>query len=379
LAVDSLAGKLKAEGKDVIGFGTGEPDFDTPESIKDTAVRAIHAGKTKYTPAAGLMELRKAAAFRLLKDTGVEYSPQEIVTASGAKHVLFIVLTTLLNPGDEVILPAPFWVTYDEAIKMALGVPVIIKADEKHDFKITPEQLSSAITEKTKAVIINNPSNPTGMLYNRRELEALCEICVRNDVYIIADEIYYRLVYDGSEFTSVASLGEEVKKRTIIVSGVSKSYAMTGWRLGFSASNAEIAGVMTNYLSHSTSAPSTITQYASIEALTGEQYTVDKMRDVFEQRRDYIVRRVNSIPGLSCIKPQGAFYIMLNLKELFGRTIGGMEIHNADDFTLALIERECVALVSCTGFGDPGFARMTYAASMEDITKGLDRIERFLS
>jgi aspartate aminotransferase len=202
---------------------------------------------------------------------------------------------------------------------------------------------------------------------------------VRRDIYIIADEIYYRLVYDGSEFTSVATLGEEVKKRTIIINGVSKSYAMTGWRLGFSASNTEIAGVMTNYLSHSTSAPSTITQFASIEALTGEQGTVDKMRDVFEQRRDYIVGRVNAIPGLSCIKPRGAFYLMLNLKGLFGRTIGGMEIHNADDFTLALLERESVALVSCTGFGDPGFARMTYAASMETITKGLDRIERFIS
>lgn len=378
LAVDSLAKQMKADGLNVVGFGTGEPDFDTPDNIKEAAIRAIRAGETKYTPTSGIVPLRKAAAARLKADCGLDYDFSQIVVASGAKHNFFAALMTLINPGDEAIIPAPYWVTYTEAVKMAGGVPVIVEAGEDTGFKITDKQLEAAITDKTKLFIINNPSNPTGMLYSREELKALVDVCVRHDLYIIADEIYYRLIYDHKEFTSVASLGEEVKERTILINGVSKSYAMTGWRIGFSASGKKLASIMSNYLSHATSAPSTISQYAALEALGGEQDGIDAMRDVFEQRRDYIVQRVNAIDGVSCIKPEGAFYIMLNISRLKGKTLGGRVIQNGDDFALAFLEKGLVAAVSCVGFGAPDFVRFTYAASMENIKEGMDRLEKFL-
>ena len=378
LAVDALAKQMKAEGHDVIGFGTGEPDFDTPDNIKEAAIKAIRDGKTKYTPASGLPELKKAVAARLLADTGVAYDASQIVVNSGAKHVVFAALMALLNPGDEAIVPAPYWVTYTESVQMAGGVPVCIRAEERAGFKITAEQLEAAITSKTKLVIINNPSNPTGMLYTKADLEKIAAVCVKHDIYIIADEIYYKLIYGDNEFVSIASLGEDVKERTVIVNGVSKSYAMTGWRIGYSASNAEIAKVMSNYLSHSTHGPATMSQFAAIEALNGPQDTVEEMRKVFEQRRDYLVERVNSISGISCIKPEGAFYVMINISELKGRTLGGRVINDGDDFSLALLEGAKVAIVSCNGFGDPDFVRMTYAASMENIVEGMNRIEKFL-
>ena len=379
LVVDDLAKQMKADGLDVLGFGTGEPDFDTPDNIKEAAIQAIRDGKTKYTPAAGLPDLRKAIAARLLADTGVSYNPSQIVANSGAKHVIFAALMSLINPGDEVIVPSPYWVTYTEAVRIAGGVPVCVHAEESAGFKITVEQFAAAITPKTKLVIINNPSNPTGMLYTKAELEKITAVCVKHDVYIIADEIYYKIIYDNNEFVSIASLGEDIKERTIIINGVSKSYAMTGWRIGYSASNSEIAKVMGNYLSHSTHGAATMSQFAAIEALNGPQDTVEEMRKVFEQRRDYLVERVNSIPGISCIKPEGAFYVMINIRGLKGRTLGGRVINDGDDFSFALLESAKVALVSCNGFGDPDFVRMTYAASMEDITEGMNRIEAFLA
>lgn len=378
LAVDSLAKKLKAEGMPVVSFGTGEPDFDTPENIKAAAIQAIKAGRTKYTPAAGLIPLRHAIAKRLLADTGVEYEDAQIVVASGAKHSIFIALMCLLNPGDEVIVPAPYWVTYTESVAMAGGVPVVVNCSEASGFKMTPEQLEAAITPKTKLLILNNPSNPTGMFYDKAELQALADICVKHDLYIMSDEIYYGLLYDNKEFTSVAALNEDVKERTIIVNGVSKSYAMTGWRIGYTASNKQLAKVMANYLSHSTSAPSTISQYAAIEALTGDQSSIGVMHDEFERRRNYIVERMNSIEGVSCIKPDGAFYVMMNMEKLVGRTLGGRVINNGDDFAMAFLESANVAVVPCSGFGAPMFVRWTYAASMENIKEGLDRLEKFL-
>ena len=378
LAVDSLAKRLKADGKPVVSFGTGEPDFDTPQNIKAAAIQAIKAGQTKYTPAAGLVPLRHAIAKRLLADTGVEYEDAQIVVASGAKHSIFIALMCLLNPGDEVIVPAPYWVTYTESVAMAGGVPVVVNCDESSNFKMTPEQFEAAITPKTKLLILNNPSNPTGMFYNKEELQALADICVKHDLYIMSDEIYYGLLYDGKEFTSVAALGEDIKERTIIVNGVSKSYAMTGWRIGYTASNKQLAKVMANYLSHSTSAPSTISQFASIEALTGDQSSIKVMHDEFEKRRDYIVERMNKIPGVSCIKPDGAFYVMMNMEGLVGRTLAGRVINNGDDFAMAFLEGANVAVVPCSGFGAPLFVRWTYAASMENIKEGLDRLEKFV-
>jgi len=378
LKVDALFKQMLAEGKDVVGFGAGEPDFDTPDNIKDSAIEAIKAGKTKYTPAAGIPDLRKAVSERLKADCNLDYTPNQIVVASGAKHNVYVALQTLLNPGDEVILPAPYWVTYAEAIRMAGGVPIIIEAKEANDFKITAEQLESAVTDKTKLFIICNPSNPTGMLYDKNELQGLADICVKHDLYIISDEIYYKLVYDGKKFTSMAELGDDIKERTIIISGVSKTYAMTGWRIGYTASNAKLAEIMGNYLSHSTSSPSTISQIAAVEALRGEQDTVDAMRVEFEKRRDYIFERVNKMQGVSCRKPDGAFYIMLNIEKLIGRTLGGVLINNSDDFSLAFLESGLVATVSCTGFGCDNFVRLTYATSMELIEKGMDRLEKFI-
>lgn len=379
LAVDSLAKKLKADGFPVVSFGTGEPDFDTPDNIKAAAIKAINEGKTKYTPAAGLIPLRQAVCDRLLADIGVSYEPAEIVVASGAKHNIFVALMCLINPGDEVIVPAPYWVTYTEAVAMAGGVPVTVDCSEASGFKMTPAQLEAAITPKTKLLILNNPSNPTGMFYGRKELEALAEVCVKHDLYILSDEIYYKLLYDNREFTSVAALGGDLRERTIIVNGVSKSYAMTGWRIGYTASNKKLAKLMANYLSHSTSAPSTISQYAAIEALTGDQSSIAKMHDEFERRRNYIVERMNTIEGVSCIKPEGAFYVMMNMEKLAGRTIGGKLINNGDDFAMAFLEKENVAVVPCSGFGAPMFVRWTYAASMENIKEGLDRLEKFIN
>ena len=378
LAIDSLAKKMKADGLDVVGFGTGEPDFDTPDNIKEAGIKAIRDGKTKYTPAAGLIPLRQAIADRLKADCGLEYDYSQIVVASGAKHNVFIALMTLLNPGDEVIIPAPYWVTYSEAVAMAGGVPVIVSCGAEQDFKMTPEQLEAAVTDKSKLIIINNPSNPTGMLYDEAELRALCGVCVKHDLYIMSDEIYYSLVYDGRPFVSVASLGEEIKERTILINGVSKSYAMTGWRIGYAAAAPNIAKIMSNYLSHSTSAPSTISQYAAIEALNGSQDSVIAMKNVFEERRNYIVERMNAIDGVSCKMPQGAFYVMMSVEGLIGRTLGGKVIRDGDDFAMAFLEKGLVAVVPCSGFGAKNYVRWTYAASMENIKEGLDRLEKFL-
>ena len=379
LAIDSIAKQMKADGMDVIGFGTGEPDFMTPDNISVAGIAAIREGKTKYTPAAGIIPLRKAAAARLKADFGLDYDYTQIVVASGAKHNVYAALEVLLNPGDEVIVPAPYWVSYCEMVSMCGGVPVVIETSEAAGFKMTPAQLDAAVTPRTKALILNNPSNPTGMVYTASELRALAGVCMKHDLYVIADEIYYKLLYDGRPFTSFASLGEEIKERTIIVNGVSKSYAMTGWRIGYAAANKQIAKLMANYLSHSTGGPSTISQWAAVEALSGQQDTVEEMRKVFEERRNYFVKRLNSIPGVSCITPEGAFYIMMNIEKLIGRTIGGVKITDDDVFAEAFLKQGLVAVVPCSGFGMKNFIRWTYATSLENIKEGLDRLEKFLA
>lgn len=378
LAVDALAKQMKADGYDVIGFGAGEPDFDTPDDIKEAAIQAIKNGQTKYTPAAGMVDLRKAVASRMKAEFGLEYDFSQVTIASGAKHSVYIALCALLNPGDEVILPAPYWVSYYEMIRMAGGVPFIIEAGEENHFKISPEQLDSVIGKKTKALILNNPSNPTGMIYSREELEKIAEICKKRDIYVISDEIYSNLVYDGKEFVSFASVSEDAYKRTILINGVSKSYAMTGWRIGYACASTHISKIMANFLSHSTGAPGTMNQVAASAALNGPQEHVEEMRRVFEERRNYIVEQVNSIPEVSCIKPDGAFYIMMNLQKLIGRTLGGRVIDNDDDFAVAFLEKAHVAVVPCSGFGAPGFVRWTYATSMENIREGLSRLEKFI-
>lgn len=379
LAVDSLAKQMKEDGYDVIRFGTGEPDFNTPDNINMAAIAAICDGKTKYTPAAGIPALRKAIAKQLQDDCGLSYDYTQIVVASGAKHSVYIALAAITNPGDEIIIPAPFWVSYYEMVKMTGGVPVIVTAGEESGFKVTASQIEAAITDKTKCLMLNNPSNPTGMIYSKDELKSIAEVCVKHDLYILADEIYYKLIYDGIEFTSIASLGDEVKERCLLINGVSKSYAMTGWRIGYCAANKQLAKIMSNYLSHSTGAPSTISQWAAVEAINGPQQSCEEMRKAFEERRDYIVQRMNSIPGVSCIKPNGAFYVMMNIEKLIGRTLGGKLITNDDDFAVDFLESAYVATVPCSGFGMKNFIRWSYAASMDNIKEALDRLEKFLA
>lgn len=379
LAVNALAKKMRAEGKDVIGFGTGEPDFATPDRISYAGIRAICDGQTKYTPAAGIVPLRKAVCKRLKEDYGLEYDETQVVIASGAKHSVYLALAVLVDPGDEVILPAPYWVSYSEMIRLVGGVPVIVTAGEDQNFKITAGQLGAAITEKTKAVMINNPSNPTGSIYTKEELQALADVCVKHDLFIIADEIYDKLVYDGASFTSIPTLGADIKAHTVLINGVSKTYSMTGWRVGYAVAEKPIASAMSSYVSHSTGAPATMAQFAAQEALEGPQGEVEAMRKVFEQRRNYLVSRMNSMDGVSCLTPNGAFYVMMNLEQLFGKTIDGEVIATADDFARLFLEKSMVAVVSCTAFGAPSFVRWSYATSMENIQKGMDRLEQFLA
>ena len=378
LAIDAKFKAMKAEGIDVIGFGCGEPDFDTPDNIKAAAIKAIEEGQTKYTPASGTLALKQAICDKLKRDNGLDYKPSNIVVSNGAKHSLLNAFNAIINPGDEIIVPAPYWVSYTEMIKMADGVPDIIETKEEDDFKFTAQQLRDAITPKTKALVLNSPSNPTGMLYGEAELREIAEIAVENDIFVVADEIYEKLIYDGKQHVSIASFNEEIKDRTIIINGVSKSYAMTGWRIGFTAANEAVTKAMANMQSHAASNPSSISQAAALEAYNGEQETVEEMRKVFEERRNYMVDRINSIAGVSCRKPEGAFYVMMNIKEVFGREICGKVINTSDDFCEVLLENSLVALVPGSGFGIEGYVRWSYATSMENIEKGLDRLEDFL-
>ena len=378
MAIDSMYKNMKAQGIDVVGFGAGEPDFPTPDNIKEACIRALAENKTKYTAASGIIELKKAVCQRMKADCGVDYTPSQVLIASGAKHIVYLTVRALVNPGDEVVIPAPYWVSYSEIVRMCGGIPVIAQTREEDEFKLTPQELDEAITDNTKCVLFNSPSNPTGMMYTREELRALADVCIARDVYIIADEIYYKLVYDGREFVSVAALGEDVKERTILINGVSKSYAMTGWRIGYSLAPEHITKVMSNYVSHSTAAPSTLSQWAAVEALNGPQDTVETMRQAFEERRNYMVDRVNAMELVSCLKPEGAFYIMMNIRKVFGKKCGDVVIDSCDTFASQLLEKGLVAVVPGSGFDAPDYVRWSYATSLENIKEGMDRLEKFL-
>lgn len=378
LAIDSKFKEMKAQGYDVVGFGAGEPDYDTPNHIKQAAIDAILAGKTKYTPASGTMELKKAVCDKFLRDNGLSYEPSNIVVSNGAKHSLINAFGAILNPGDEVIVPAPYWVSYPEMIKYNDGVPVILHTTEGNSFKFTADMLENAITPKTKALVLNSPSNPTGMVYDESELRDIADVCLKHDLYIVSDEIYEHLVYGGAKHISVASFSEEIKERTIIVNGLSKTYAMTGWRIGFTASNAKIAKLMANVQSHTTSNPNSIAQEAAVAALNGPTDDLKEMIKQFDIRRQYMVRRMNEIEGVSCKEPMGAFYVMMNIEKLLGKTIKGKLIKNADDFADIFLETELVALVPGTGFDAPCHVRWSYATSMDNIREGLDRLEKLL-
>jgi len=377
LTIDAKAKKMKAEGINVIGFGAGEPDFDTPKHIKESAIKAINDGFTKYTPASGTLELKESICRKLKRDNGIEYNVSQIVVSNGAKHSLLNAFQAVLNPGDEVILPAPYWVSYPEMIKLADGKIVYLETNEQDGFKFTPQKLLEKITEHSKILVLNSPSNPTGMVYLQDELTEIAKIAVEKGLIVISDEIYEELIYDNLKHTSIASLGEKIKEQTIVVNGMSKAYSMTGWRIGYTASNQEIAKIMSNVQSHATSNPNSIAQKASVAALDGPKNEIDFMRNEYAKRRNYMVERINSIKDISCSKPQGAFYIMMNISKLIGKQFKDEPINNADKFAELLLENVMVAVVPGSGFGIKGYVRLSYATSMENIKEGLDRIEKF--
>ncbi|GAA0347893.1 aspartate transaminase AspB [Bacillus carboniphilus] len=374
LAITAKAKQLKEEGKDVIGLGAGEPDFNTPQHIIDAAIKSMEEGKTKYTAADGLLELKKAIAHKLKVDQGLDYEPNEIIVSSGAKHSLYTLFQALLDEGDEVIVPSPYWVSYPEQVKLADGTPIIVEGKEENDFKITPGQLKEVISPNTKALIINSPSNPTGMLYSKEELTAIAEFCLENNLIIISDEIYEKLIYNQNSHFSIAQISPQVKDITVIINGVSKSHSMTGWRIGFAAGNKELIKAMTNLSSHSTSNPTTISQYGAIAAYGENQEPVEMMRKAFEERLEEVYAKLIEIPGFTCLKPQGAFYLFPNAKKAAEMT----GFANVDDFAKALLDEALVAVVPGSGFGSPDNLRISYATSKELILEALDRINQFI-
>ncbi|CAH2031144.1 pyridoxal phosphate-dependent aminotransferase [Trichlorobacter ammonificans] len=377
LAIDAKAKALKAQGVDVVGFGAGEPDFDTPENIREAGKKAIDAGFTRYMPVGGADDLKDAIIAKMKRDHGLEYTRDEISVACGAKHTLYNISQALIQEGDEVIIPGPYWVSYPDQVVLAGGTPVFIMTDESTGFKITPEQLEKAITPKTRYLILNSPCNPTGSTYSKEELAALGNVLLKHEqVLVVADDIYERLIYDGLTFYTIAQVVPELKSRTIVVNGVSKTYAMTGWRIGYACGPKELMAAMTKMQSQSTSNATSIAQKASVEALNGSQDAVAAMCVEFEKRRTYIVDRLNAMPGVSCFKSNGAFYVFPNFSGVYGKTTpAGKKIENSSDFAAYLLEDAKVALVPGVAFGDDRYARLSYAISMENIKKGMDRIE----
>ena len=378
LALDAKAKGMQAQGIDVISFAVGEPDFNTPEHIGQAGIEAIQQHFTRYTPAAGLPDLKKAVCARLKANFGQEYEPNQIVVSNGAKHSLFNVFTALLDEGDEVVLPTPCWVSYTEQIKLVGGVPVFCETKEENDFVMMASEFEAVITPKTKALMLNSPSNPTGGVYTAENLKAIAELCVKHDIYVIADEIYAQLLYDGQTYVSITAFGQEIKDRTIVINGVSKSYAMTGWRVGYTASSTALAKVMGDIQSHMTSNAGNISQKAAVMALNGPQESIEAMRVEFEKRRNYMVERVNAIPGMSCRTPGGAFYVFPNITGFFGKTIRGKKINNSADLCDVILDEAKVAIVPGIAFEAEGFMRFSYATSMKNITEGLNRVEALL-
>ncbi len=378
LVIDSKAKAMKKKGIDVVGFGAGEPDFDTPEYIRNAAKAALDEGMTRYTPSSGTLELRTAICAKLKRDNGLEYEPDQIVVSNGAKHSLFNICQTILDPGDEVIIPEPFWVSYPELVQIAGGVPVMVHGHEENDFLVSADDMKPYITPRTKAIILNSPNNPNGCVWPREMLEDIARLAVENQLFVISDEIYEKLVYDGEKHVSIASLGEDIKAQTFVVNGFSKAYAMTGWRLGYCAGPTNVMKAVGALQSHATSNPNSIAQYAGYVALSGGDDIIAAMVAEFDRRRKHIVSRINAIPGLSCRMPKGAFYVMMNISELIGAAQGDKVIRSSTDFAELLLENAKVAVVPGLGFGSDMHVRLSYATSMENIDRGLDRISQFV-
>ncbi|MFR2526495.1 MAG: pyridoxal phosphate-dependent aminotransferase [Clostridium paraputrificum] len=379
LAITAKAKELKGAGVDVVSFGAGEPDFNTPKNIMEAAIKSMEEGKTKYTPTFGIIELREAICKKLKEDNNLHYNSNQIIVSTGAKQCLADAFMAILNPGDEVIVPIPYWVSYPELIKLADGMPVFVEGKEENDYKYTLESLNKVVNNNTKAIIINSPNNPTGTVYSIEELKEIAEFAKKHDLIIISDEIYEKLIYDGKKHVSVASLSEDAYNRTIVINGFSKSYAMTGWRLGYAAGNAEVIKLMTSVQSHVTSNANSIAQYAGVEALNGPKDEIEKMVGKFEERRNLMIDRIKNITGLSVIRPEGAFYVMINLENYLGKSINENVINNSVDFSRELLEHEKVAVIPGSAFGLDKYIRLSYATSEELILKGLDRIESFLN
>ncbi|KJU83482.1 class I and II aminotransferase [Candidatus Magnetobacterium bavaricum] len=375
LSIDAKAKEMKANGIDVISFAVGEPDFDTPQHIKASAIKALNDGFTKYTPVGGIPELKNAIIEKFKRDNNLHYKPNEIVVSCGAKHSLYNAAQALYSAGDEVIIPAPYWVSYPDQVLLNDATPVVIQTTEADKFRITPEALSAGITGKTKAIILNYPSNPTGFTYDVKGLEAIAELAVRHNLYVISDEIYEKLLYDGVRHTSIAGISDEIKHRTIVINGLSKAYAMTGWRIGYAAGSADVIKAMENIQSQSTSNPTSFAQKAAVDALNGPQGFIDEMLREFDVRRRFIVGELNAIQGVSCIMPEGAFYAFANIKDILGRHFKQTEIKSCSDLSMYLLEEAHVALVPGGAFGADGFIRMSYATSMKNIKEGLLRIK----
>lgn len=376
LAITAKAKQLKESGVNIVSFGAGEPDFNTPKNIRDYAIARIEKGGNGYTEASGLLELKKAVCDKLKNDNQLTYVPKQIVVSSGAKHSLFNALQAICNPGDEIIIPSPYWVSYYELTKMADAEPILVDAEASNLFKVTVDQLEAAISTKTKGLLINSPNNPTGAVYTEEELRKIGEFATKHDLYIISDEIYEKLVY-GEKHISIASLSQDLYERTIVVNGLSKAYAMTGWRIGYTACSVEIANIMSNIQSHATSNPNTIAQHAGIEALGGDQTAIEDMRIAFEARKNYMVETIAKIPNVTCVEPKGAFYVMVDISYYKGKVVDGIEIKNSLDFAAVLIDKANIAVIPGIAFGVDDYIRLSYATSMENIEEGLKRLNDF--
>ncbi|WP_460292396.1 pyridoxal phosphate-dependent aminotransferase [Clostridium tertium] len=378
LEITAKAKELKESGVDVVSFGAGEPDFNTPENIIEAAIKAMKDGKTKYTPTSGILDLRKSICDKFKKDNELNYDTDQIVVSTGAKQSLANTFLAILNEGDEVIIPTPYWVSYPELVKLAGGVPVFINTNKENDYKYSAKELRNLITSKTKAILVNSPNNPTGSIYTREELTEIAELAKEYDLIIISDEIYEKLIYDNEKHISIASISKDSYERTIVINGLSKAYAMTGWRIGYSASSKEIAKLMSSVQSHVTSNINSVSQYAAIEALNGPQDSIKIMIKEFEKRRNYMIGRINKIQGLSIIRPKGAFYIMVCIENYFGKEINGEIINSSLDFSKSLLNEENVAVIPGIAFGLDNYIRLSYATSMEIIEEGLNRLEKYL-
>ena len=377
LAITSKAKAMKAQGIDVVGFGAGEPDFDTPDHIKEAAKKALDEGYTKYTPVPGSPELKDAILAKLSRDNGLSYKRENIIVSVGAKHSIYNVAQAAWQKGDEILIPAPYWVSYPDIALLADATPVILETGQKNGFKVTPKQLDKAITKRTKCFVLNSPSNPTGAAYTKDELKGLAEVIVQRNITVLSDEIYEKLVYDGFQFASIASFGEEIRKRTILVNGLSKAYSMTGWRIGYVAADKDLVAAMNNIQSQSTSNPVSFCDKASVEALNGSQEFLKGWVAEFDRRRRYIVDRLNKMPGVSCLLPLGAFYVFPNFSGVYGKkTPAGKKIGGSSDLAAYLLDDHKVASVPGVAFGDDACQRLSYATSMKNIEKGMDRIEQ---